>query len=789
MTSAWVACLVLTAVSILREGWVFLYRLGRICHACCLIIICSHVLLNPNPVVGSDNKDCDRCEECFPCLGCIELSEPYSDGMDPGEILELVTRLMSADRNVKDPPVLLDSFAVLESTATTTMIGIDGTTAIMESEFLTTNAASSNQFVSVGACNSGKNKKCQECEGSCGRNRDCRSDLKCFKRDGDESVPGCSGEAVTGENYCYDPAAEATIRSTATVVEITEDVTYSQFRAYQELGTVNCMAADGVTQMRGYDRFGNLRRQLEAGKYVVSVPGDRIPEEGLIYSVCPGSTFTFVEVNGGAVVLPPLKITSNHTTLRCGQELEAGVTVVDEEASRCTLTDGLNHLLVEPGLEKVNVERLYFANTRQLGNSVIVQKHPRTVESNDGFVIVGQVMPVNFIDCTWAGNRGNSALGVERLSSTAMPSSSPSVVTDEPTADTDEPTRRPTRRRPTRRTTPTPTVEPTRTPLPTVDDWCFTDWQLLAEAVDSQPSGSTFYICPNTVMDLRTNFTEGSHPVFYIRKSNTVIKCGRTGRRSNTCLVYGNTEHFVFVNRPRNVVIEGLTMMETNGVASVIAAADERASATFVDCAWWRNEGRAVVLIANGLYASEDDNMSVEAGRQRGAYLARYGSAFSLHGRQLQDSAPKADFQDIPPPPEGGSMTVKFENCVFRSNIVEYSVITNWGGRAMFDRSYFRGNKAGVSILCCYYCESTTVAPCRFSERSYRFILFSLSPCTFVTFPTSLITRAPLWEDTTTPRPLLRPRVSSRMMQTTPAPSSSKVPLWISTLRTTPMGT
>ena len=88
-------------------------------------------------------------------------------------------------------------------------------------------------------------------------------------------------------------------------------------------------------------------------------------------------------------------------------------------------------------------------------------------------------------------------------------------------------------------------------------------------------------------------------------------------------------------------------------------------------------------------------------------------------------------------------MTVKFENCVFRSNIVEYSVITNWGGRAMFDRSYFRGNKAGVSILCCYYCESTTVAPCRFSERSYRFILFSLSPCTFVTFPTSLITSIP----------------------------------------------
>ena len=660
------------------------------------------------------------------CGGCVDLPPPYGDMFTAEGLLELMA----------DPPApeLLDSSAVLASTTTTLTTGMDSTAFTAESATLSLDVASSTQFVSVGTCNSGKNKRCQECEGSCGRNRDCRSDLKCFKRDGDESVPGCLGEAVTGENYCYDPAAKATTQSTATIVEITEDVTYSQFRAYQELGTVNCMAADGVTQMRGYDQLSNLRRQLEAGRYVVSVPGDRIPEEGLIYSICPGSTFTFEEVNGGAVVLPPLWITSNHTTLRCGQELEAGATFVDEEASRCTLTEGLSHLLVEPGLEKVNVERLYFSNTRQLGNSVIVQKHPRTVESNDGFVIVGQVMPVNFINCTWAGNRGNSALGVERLSPTAMPTSSPSMITDEPTADTDEPTRRPTRRRPT----PTPTsLEPTLTPLPTADDWCFTDWELLAESVDSQPRGSTFYICPNTVMDLRTNFTKGSHPVFYIRKSNTVIKCGLTGRRSNTCLIYGNTEHFVFVDRPRNVVIEGLTMMETNGVASVIAAADERASATFVDCAWWRNEGRAVVLIANGLYASEDDNVSVEAGRQRGAYLARYGAAFSLHGRQLQGSTPKADFEDIPPPPEGGSMTVKFENCVFRSNIVEYSVITNWGGRAMFDRSYFRGNKAGVSILCVASCESTKGGPCRFSVRSYHFILFFLfSPCTFFTFLT-----------------------------------------------------
>lgn len=719
------------------------------CHITCLSppLLISYACCIPYvSTVGSKDEACAKCEEqCSPCLGngCIALPEPYnSEGLGPGEMLELVSGMMTPDRSEADSPV------ILESTTTVTATGPAGATiTTTEIVSLLLDTTSLNEFANLGTCNSGSNKKCKECEGSCERNRDCKGDLKCLKRDGDETVPGCFGEPRTGENYCYDPAAEGGTSGIATVVEITEDITYSQFRSYQELGTVGCMAADGVTQIRGYDRLSNLRRQLEAGRYVVSIPGDRIPEEGLIYSICPGSTFSFLEVGGDAAVLPPLRITSNHTTLRCGQELEDGMAFVDEETSRCTLTDGLNHLLVEPGLEKVNVERLYFANTRELGNSVIVQKHPRTVESQDEFIIVGRAMPVNFLDCTWERNRGSSALGVQRLSSTAMPSTAPSMVTDEPTVetdeptiDTDEPTRKPTRR-PTRfrRPTPTPTMEPTFTPLPTVDDWCFADWELLAEAVATQPRGSTFYICPNTVMDLRTDFNEGSHPVFYIKKSNTVIKCGLTGRRSNTCLIYGNTEHFVFVGRPRNVVIEGLTMMETNGVASIIAAGDERASATFIDCAWWRNEGRAVVLVANGLYASdtEGDDASIEAGRQRGAYLARYGSAFASHdGRQLQGSTPmRADFEDIPPPPEGGSMTVKFENCVFRSNIVEYSVITNWGGRTMFDRSYFRGNEAGVSAVawCAYfYAFSASRPPFQYpsicSKKVFRPSLTFLQP-------------------------------------------------------------
>ena len=45
------------------------------------------------------------------------------------------------------------------------------------------------------------------CEGDCDYDSDCKGDLKCFQRDGDESVPGCedSQHATTGYDYCVSP--------------------------------------------------------------------------------------------------------------------------------------------------------------------------------------------------------------------------------------------------------------------------------------------------------------------------------------------------------------------------------------------------------------------------------------------------------------------------------------------------------------------------------------------------------------------------------------------------------
>ena len=43
-----------------------------------------------------------------------------------------------------------------------------------------------------------------KCEGDCDRDSDCSGNLKCFQRNGLESVPGCEGEGENGKDYCFE---------------------------------------------------------------------------------------------------------------------------------------------------------------------------------------------------------------------------------------------------------------------------------------------------------------------------------------------------------------------------------------------------------------------------------------------------------------------------------------------------------------------------------------------------------------------------------------------------------
>ena len=59
----------------------------------------------------------------------------------------------------------------------------------------------------IGDCSS--SSPCGICQGDCDGDVHCGSGLKCFKRSGTESVPGCSGAGVSGKDYCYaEPALQ-----------------------------------------------------------------------------------------------------------------------------------------------------------------------------------------------------------------------------------------------------------------------------------------------------------------------------------------------------------------------------------------------------------------------------------------------------------------------------------------------------------------------------------------------------------------------------------------------------
>jgi len=59
-----------------------------------------------------------------------------------------------------------------------------------------------------------------KCSGDCDDDDDCKGNLKCFKREDDEDVPGCGdgSDGNDGADYCYDPDDEVVIQEVVVVV-------------------------------------------------------------------------------------------------------------------------------------------------------------------------------------------------------------------------------------------------------------------------------------------------------------------------------------------------------------------------------------------------------------------------------------------------------------------------------------------------------------------------------------------------------------------------------------------
>ena len=55
--------------------------------------------------------------------------------------------------------------------------------------------------------NDGKATNLKACIGECDSDKQCAEGLKCFQRDGYESIPGCAGRGKKAWDYCYSPEA------------------------------------------------------------------------------------------------------------------------------------------------------------------------------------------------------------------------------------------------------------------------------------------------------------------------------------------------------------------------------------------------------------------------------------------------------------------------------------------------------------------------------------------------------------------------------------------------------
>jgi len=51
------------------------------------------------------------------------------------------------------------------------------------------------------------------CTHECDNDGQCAAGLRCFQRDGQETIPGCTGNGVSGWDYCFDPEWEPSIPS------------------------------------------------------------------------------------------------------------------------------------------------------------------------------------------------------------------------------------------------------------------------------------------------------------------------------------------------------------------------------------------------------------------------------------------------------------------------------------------------------------------------------------------------------------------------------------------------
>lgn len=89
----------------------------------------------------------------------------------------------------------------------------------------------------------------QKCEGDCDSDDECAGNLKCFQRDGFETVPGCfGGGTVSGMDFCYDEADSIKqndiFGSISTTLEVPSEIASAQI-ASTEVASAEVVVMNG----------------------------------------------------------------------------------------------------------------------------------------------------------------------------------------------------------------------------------------------------------------------------------------------------------------------------------------------------------------------------------------------------------------------------------------------------------------------------------------------------------------------------------------------------------------
>jgi len=226
-----------------------------------------------------------------------------------------------------------------------------------------------------------------------------------------------------------------------------------------------------------------------------------------------------------------------------------------------------------------------------------------------------------------------------------------------------------------------------------ISEYCYSDWMELRHDIESaleQDIVDAFVICPNTIFNLtlaaeKMVSTEYNLPAITIKKSNTVIQCGKDGSRENKCIIVGGTNQIVINSSPSGVKLVGLTMLHSTNSA-VNAAGDYNASATIYDCEFSSHFGPAAVLIHNS--GSGGNYTEGELSESIPVILSSFRE--DMHNRNKDDEIQRRSVvQQM-----GNSMSVDFEYCTFSDNRVMYAAVVVVGGRARSINSVFSRNIA-----------------------------------------------------------------------------------------------